>query len=149
MFFYRTSHKNVLHLHEMISNGALFHYILGIAKRTDHINISCLYGQLLRELLNWLVLLLVKHTCCKNLFLFLLSYMMGSIFGIVVLERKIFSHVLCMLCCSSRNSGTTQILFPSISLSAISSLLRTLLDLGLPMPGPCRAKVWGQTKQIS
>ena len=48
MFLYRTSHKNVLHLHEMISNGALFHYILGIAKRTDHINISCLYGQLLR-----------------------------------------------------------------------------------------------------
>ena len=60
-----------------------------------------------------------------------------------LLLRKIFSHNLCMLCCSSRKFGTTRILFSSISLGALalSSLLRTLLVLVLPqaasMQGEC------------
>ena len=72
--FYRTGHKNVLHRHGMIPCGAQFHYFLWFEMRTDHNNISSLCGLFLRELLNWLVLLVVNHTGYKNLFLFLSSY---------------------------------------------------------------------------
>ena len=58
--------------------------------RTDHINISSLRGLLLRELLNWLVLLVVNHTGYMNLFFFLLSYMGRSTFGIVFFNLKKF-----------------------------------------------------------
>jgi len=88
--FYRTGHKNVLHRHGMIPYGALFHYFLWFEMCTDHINISSLRGLLLRELLNWLVLLLVNHTGYKNIFFFLLSYMVRSIFGIVFFNLKKF-----------------------------------------------------------
>ena len=88
--FYRTGHKNVLHRHGMIPCGAQFHYFLWFEMRTDHINSSSLRGLLLRELLNWLVLLLVNHTGYKNIFFFLLSYMVRSIFGIVFFNLKKF-----------------------------------------------------------
>ena len=42
----------------------------------------------LRELLNWLVLLVVNHTGYKNLFFFLLSYMVRSIFNLKKFLRK-------------------------------------------------------------
>ena len=88
--FYRTGHKNVLHRHGMIPYGALFHYFLWFEMCTDHINISSLRRLLLRELLNWLLLLVVNHTGYKNPFFFLLSYMVRSIFGIVFFNLKKF-----------------------------------------------------------
>ena len=59
------------------------------------------------------------------------------------LWEKIFSHVLCILCCSSRKFGTTRILFSSISLGALSSLLRTLLVLVLPQAAPMQGECLG------
>ena len=88
--FYRTGHKNVLHRHGMISYGALFHYFLWFEMCTDHNNISSLRGLFLRELLNLLVLIDVNHTGYKNLFFFLLSCMVRSIFGIVFFNLKQF-----------------------------------------------------------
>ena len=58
-------------------------------------------------------------------------------------RREIFFHVLCMLCCSSRKFGTTRILFSSISLGALSSLLRTLLVLVLPQAAPMQGECLG------
>ena len=76
----------------MISRGALFHCFLWIDKHTDHKNILCLHGLHLRELLNWLVLLLVNHTGYKDLFFFLSSYNVRSIFGIVFFNLEKDPH---------------------------------------------------------
>ena len=71
-------------------------------------------------------------TLSPLLFEFYACYSTWSFHTFLRAERKIFSHVLYMLCCSSRNFGTTLILFPSVSLGALTSLLHTLLNLGLP-----------------
>ena len=90
-------HKNALHLHGMISRGALFHCFLWIDKHTDHKNILCLHGLHLRELLNWLVLLLVNHTGYKDLFFFLSSYSVRvSLESFSLTSKKILSKGDCL-----------------------------------------------------
>ena len=80
----------------------------------------------------FLAFITYSATLSPLFFAFYACYSTWSFHTFLRAERKIFSHVLYMLCCSSRNFGTTLILFPSVSLGAVTSLLCTLLNLGLP-----------------
>ena len=76
---------------------------------------------------------LIYHIQCNffSTFIWILCMLKHMKFSQFLREKNLFPR-LYMLCCSSRNFGTTLILFPSVSLGALTSLLHTLLNLGLP-----------------